>query len=448
MKTCKKILVIALTLLMLLSLSACGMSDLPLIKAGLGFIQLNSVHIRPEGELAMNIDLPAFGMNMNMAITADGEVDYCADPLSFSADVSLNYMDETMNFLAFGEDRGGEFFLSYSEDGGDTWTETNLGKTADITAKMDKASDFSISDLIDLGKNLGDSFSGFSKGGQEMVGGVSATRYDASFSLRKLMNSKEAREAFFQGMAEAMKVDAAALAEQIDVSALEDLELSLWLEEAGSRIVKVQLDMSDLMHSIIGSGLLDSILASEAGLEGVDFAVDVSSMRLALSFSDFDGVGEISRPTGGSAAGASSAPAEAPAEENAVLQPGDSWLGTITISNHAGQGSVKNGVYDVWAILDTAGGRPYFEIYDAEDAWNGDASPAMSFWAVIDGNRIVPDIDPGEEDAWLINIYLAEEDEDALVFTLNDGTLSASYFYYDGEKREACDLLFALTPET
>ena len=99
--------------------------------------------------------------------------------------------------------------------------------------------------------------------------------------------------------------------------------------------------------------------------------------------------------------------------------------------------------------LDQSGGRPYFEIYDAEDAHSSEAAPIMSFWAVLEGDCIRPEIDPDEPwDAWLLNIQLDKKAEDELIFTLEDGVLSASYFYYDADCREACDMSFLLAPET
>ena len=444
MNISKKILAITLALLMLLSLSACGMSDLPIIKAGLSFMQLNSFHVRPEGEVGLAINIPAYGMNMDISITADGDIDYCADPLCIGGEIRLNAMDQDVDLLIYGEDRGGDFYFSYSEDKGVTWTEKELGKTQEITAKLDQFSDLSLSDLLELGKTMGDAFGGFSKAGQETVNGQSATRYDASFSLGKVMSDQASQEAFFSGMASSLPLDADTLAQLIDPSQLEDIVISLWLD-GSSRIVKAEIDMTAMMHSFIGTGLLDTLLASEAGLEGIDFSADVTAMRVALVLSNFDGVGMISRPTGLS--GSDSRPAASDSgAPTASLTPGSSWLGTIVISNYSGQGSLGNGEYDVWALLDTAGGQTYFEIYDAEDAWNTEASPVMSFWARVDGNRIVPEIDPAAEDAWLIGIYLDDADEDDLVFTLSGNVLSASYHYV--ASREACDLLFTLTPET
>ena len=448
MKKSRKLLAIALALFMMLSLSACGISDLPLIKAGLAFAQLNSLHIDADGELGVSVSIPAYSMDANFSFTADGGVDYCADPLQFAADLRVNAMDEDLRLLAFGEDRSGDFVISYSTDGGQTWEETNVGKTSDITSSMDKTSDLSLSDIIELGKNLGESFSGFSKAGQERVNGRSATRYNASFSLAKALDSEAAQQAFYSGLASSMDIDAAALAEMIDVNVLEDLQLSLWLDDADSRIVKVQLDMTDLMKSLMASGLLDSLLASSAGLDGIDFSADVSALRLALTFSNFDSVGRIERPDGsGTVTVPAPEPTPAPAPADAALQSGDTWLGQITISNHAGQGSIQNGSYDVWGVIGTASGRTYFELYDAEDAGDSSASPILSFWAELEGNRIVPDIDADEEDGWLMNIWLDDADESELIFTLEDGVLSASYFYYDADTREACDVAFTLTRE-
>ena len=71
----------------------------------------------------------------------------------------------------------------------------------------------------------------------------------------------------------------------------------------------------------------------------------------------------------------------------------------------------------------------------------------LSFWAEIDGNRIVPVI--GEEDAWILNIYLDASDADELTFVYENGTLSVSidrmYFNQGGalsiaNPRETCTI--------
>ena len=117
MKKSKKLAVILLTLLMLLSLSACSMADMPVLKAALNFARLNSAHVVPEGELGLKINVPAYGMNMDILFTADGDLDYCADPLQLAGELRIQAMDETIEVLVYGEDRGGDFILDYSVDG-------------------------------------------------------------------------------------------------------------------------------------------------------------------------------------------------------------------------------------------------------------------------------------------------------------------------------------------
>lgn len=446
MKTCRKLLAIGLALLMLLSLSACGMSDLPLIKAGITFARLNSFHLAPDVTLAMTVRIPDYGVDMDLRCTVEGDIDYRSDPLAFSADLRVKALtmgeEETLELLAFGEDRDGDFVVAYSVDGGGTWEEKTVGKTKEILSAMPDAASLGVSDILALGKQLGDVVGGFSKTGLEHVNGRSAARYDTVIRLGKLLETEAGRQSFLQGMAEAMDLDPAALAETIDPAALADMQLSLWLDDAEGRIVKAQLDLTDTMRSLLASGLLDSLLASQTGLEGVSYSMELTELRLAVVLSQFDAVGEIGRPLGGT-----EPPAAVIAGE--TLEVPSSWLGEVSIRNHAGSGRIEEGDYELWGILDTVSdGSLYFELYDREDANNSEASPVMSFWAKLDGSRIVPVVDAEEQDGWLLNLWLTDADESELVFTLENGVLSASYFYYDAESREACDLVFTLERET
>ena len=446
MKTCRKLLAIGLALLMLLSLSACGMSDLPLIKAGIAFAGLNSFHLEPDGTLAMTIRIPDYGVDTDLRCTVEGDIDYRSDPLAFSADLRVKALamgeEETLELLAFGEDRDGDFVVAYSADGGGTWEEKTLGKTKEILSSMPDAANLGVSDILALGKQLGDVVGGFTKAGLEHVNGRSAARYDTVIRLGKFLETEAGRQSFLQGMAEAMDLDPAALAGMIDPAAIADMPFSLWLDDAGGRIVKAQLDLTDTMRSLLASGLLDSLLASETGLEGASYSMELTELRLAAVLSQFDAVGEISRPLGGT-----EPPAAVTAGE--TLEVPSTWVGEVSIRNHVGPGRIEEGDYELWGILDTVSdGSLYFELYDREDADDSEASPVMSFWAELDGSRIVPVVDAEEQDGWLINLWLTDADESELVFTLENGVLSASYFYFDAENREACDLVFTLERET
>ena len=447
MKNGKRILAVLMIALMLLSLSACGFADIPVIKAVVEFAQLSSVHAEPEFELGMKINVPSYGMNMDIAITADGQVDYCADPLSFSADLSLNALDENQHVLAYGEDVDGDFVVWYSTDDGLTWEQDTVGKTAEINADMDKVSSMSLSDLIDAGKQLGDVLSGFEKVGKERVNGAGATRYDAAFRFSAIADNEEMSEAFLGGVGESLDMDASAVAELADPAMLKDMQLSVWLDDAGSRLVKAQIDMSETMRALFESGLMDSLISSEAGLEDVEYSVTVETMRLAVTFSQFNGIGSITRPSGAGSAtgviGGADGPTSVYVTGDAALTEGSTWHGSYEISNHAGKGALENGSTEVWGLLGSSGGQLFFELYTEPD-FSGSAKPILSYWAELDGDSIVPVI--GDNDAWFLNVYLEANDADSLRFTLRDGELRAQYFYYDASAPEACDVSFALSP--
>ncbi len=444
MKYGKKILAILLTALMLLSLSACGLSDIPVIKGVVSFIQLTSFHAVPECEVGVTVKVPAFGMSMDFDITADGAIDYCCDPLCFSADLNLVLLDESRRVLAYGEDVNGDFVIEYSVDGGATWEQTTLAKTDEILDGMDRVSTLDLSDLIDLGKQIGDMLGGFTKNGEEPVNGTTAVRYDAPIRLSVLLQNELAQGALLEGIAESANMDAAAIAELFDPASVGDAMLSLWLDDKSGNLVKAQLDLTDALRSLIESEIFRAMVASEAGLDGTEFSLGLDTVRVAVTLSAFDNIGDISRPSGAPGViGGADGPTSIWVGGDAALTEGSTWHGSYEISNHAGKGELTNGSTEVWGLLGTSGERLFFELYPEPD-FTGSTKPLLSCWARVEDNRIIPEI--GEEDAWFLNIYLTEDDRDAMSFTLEDGVLGAQYFYYDPAVPEACDVIFTLTP--
>ena len=360
---------------------------------------------------------------MDILGTITGGIDYSKEPLEAAADLTVNAMGEELNILALLEDVDGSAVISYSVDGGQTWESEELGEM-DVNLEIDP---------IELLENLGeagDLVSDFTPVGAELVNGAEATRYDSALNgaaLGALVEETGAEE-----IAEAsldMDMD-------MDFSGMQDVKLSVWVDNASGLPVQASIDMADAIQSIVDASLGEILAASGmTGEEGSDLSVALSQMYITVTLSNFDEVGEIGGRTGGT---------ETAAADDSELHIGDSWEGTIDIAGHSGKGDLEDGSYGVWALLDTdSSGKLFFEIYDIDDE-DASESAILSFWAVIDGNRIVPVI--GDQDAWLINIYLDESDADELTFVLEDSTLTASYFYYDSDESEACDVSFNLYP--
>ena len=113
------------------------------------------------------------------------------------------------------------------------------------------------------------------------------------------------------------------------------------------------------------------------------------------------------------------------------VEVGSTWHGTLTVSGHAGGNYTEEGTYEIWAILDSMeeGGDVFFEIYEDEDM-DPESEPLLSMWAEVRGSSVVPVI--GEEDAWFLDLWLTPEDQEAMTFVLENGSLVNDYEYDDG----------------
>ena len=123
------------------------------------------------------------------------------------------------------------------------------------------------------------------------------------------------------------------------------------------------------------------------------------------------------------------------------LKENSLWYGFAEISNHSGKEGYEEGVYEVWGIIGTDdSGRTFFELYDNYDMENG---PVLSYWISLSPYYAEAEI--GEEDAWLLDIYLLEEDESYFSFVLDNGAIEVWYPYeFEGE---SFDFYFFLREE-
>ena len=114
------------------------------------------------------------------------------------------------------------------------------------------------------------------------------------------------------------------------------------------------------------------------------------------------------------------------------------WYGYARYTNFRGtedQGNQEE-LYDIWAEIGYNGEDPYFEIYDILDH-NEDTSPLLSMWLKEDEHMLRPTI--GEEDAWLFDQYLTEEEEFDLLTSYHDGSLRICCQYGDEENGFDCE---------
>ena len=114
----------------------------------------------------------------------------------------------------------------------------------------------------------------------------------------------------------------------------------------------------------------------------------------------------------------------------AVVEDPSVWFGWMSFTEFDG---IENDdeMHAAWAYVDKDdGGNTFFEVYQDGHPDNS----FMSMFADVKGNKIVPVI--GDEDAWVSDTYLEQEDAEMYEGVLGaDGVLRFDYFFthYDGE---------------
>ena len=365
----KKIAALVLALIMLLSLSGCGM-DLKLTTAVLKLNKVQSLHADVDGALELTATDPSSSETFLASVV--GGVDFSKEPLSAYADLNLAVMDEQLHILATLESQGDNAVLSYSLDDGATWETQDLGQ---LEGNMDL-------DPIDLLEGLGeagDAIGNFTAVGTETVLGSDATRYDSVISgavMAELMEENGAEDALENNLG--VDVD-------FDFSNLPDVNLSVWVDKASGLPVKGCIDMSAMLQSMMDASLASILQAAGETGPISDYSLVVNQTYLSVTLSNFNNAGGVSdarEPNAGSLFG--SAAGQSP------LQIGSRWHGTMELSGHSGKGDLENGIAEVWGYLDTSGDRTYFEIYDFDIDLAPEGTelvPILSYWAEIDGNR-------------------------------------------------------------
>ena len=289
MKTVKKGLAFLLMVVMLVCLSACGLSDVPLVKAALELSQFDSFRAEPELAFDVQVQVPDYDASLDLNAATSGHIDLVKDPTRVQADLHFQLIEgEEQHLLAYAETGTEATDIWYSFDEGETWEHTTLEKSEDSDAETEGDSSPSLSDILDFGKSLGDSFQDFVKVGTEDVKASPADRYDASLSLKAIAADPEARASFYADLAESLHRDAAEVEALIDLDNLEDVPLSLWLDQESGRLVKAEMDLGPFLDSFLGSGLMNALIAEQLGLEDFDVAIHVAQTRLSVTLSQFN----------------------------------------------------------------------------------------------------------------------------------------------------------------
>lgn len=278
MKKTKRILVFAILAAMLLSLCGCGMFRTHVAKAAIKMSKLESLHADVEMQIGMGISV--LGQDVNADATVTGGADIQRDPERVYVNMNAEVAGFEQNMLLYAVGRDGGADVYYSADSGESWTKDSIQN--DDSSKSSKADGKSVFLL------LSDSAASFKEYGKEKVNGSDAIRYNGKITSDELKQALELADVK-QSLEESLDVE-------LDDDVFEDLgdvPVSIWIDVKSGMIVRVEMDMSDVMQGLVPV-LVDK--AMEKTDVGIGVNTKVYDATVSITLSEFDAV-QVTKPT-------------------------------------------------------------------------------------------------------------------------------------------------------
>ncbi len=278
MKKAKRILVFAILAAMLLSLCGCGMFRTHVAKAAIKMSKLESLHADIEMQIGMGISV--LGQDVNADATVTGGADIQRDPERVYVNMNAEVAGFEQNLLFYGVGRDDGFDVYSSADSGESWTKDSIEN--DDSSKSSKADGKSLFLL------LSDSAASFKEYGKEKVNGSDAIRYNGKITSDELRQALELADVK-QSLEESLDVE-------LDDDVFEDLgdvPVSIWIDVKLGMIVRIEMDMSDVMQGLVPV-LVDK--AMEKTDVGIGVNTKVYEVTVSITLSEFDAV-QVTKPT-------------------------------------------------------------------------------------------------------------------------------------------------------
>lgn len=278
MKKTKRILVFAILAAMLLSLCGCGMFRTHVAKAAIKMSKLESLHADVEMQIGMGISVLGQDVNADATVTGGADIQREPERVYVNMNAEVAGFEQNMLLYAVGRDGGADVYSS--ADSGESWTKDSIEN--DDSSKSSKADGKSVFLL------LSDSAASFKEYGKEKVNGSDAIRYNGKITSDELRQALELADVK-QSLEESLDVE-------LDDDVFEDLgdvPVSIWIDVKSGMIVRVEMDMSDVMQGLVPV-LVDK--AMEKTDVGIGVNTKVYDATVSITLSEFDAV-QVTKPT-------------------------------------------------------------------------------------------------------------------------------------------------------
>ena len=268
----------ALTLTLGLGLTACG-GTAPAAETP------EEVLTKAQEALA-GVTSMGYDMTMDLSMGAEGETlaistvtraDTVLSPLAMKAEMEIGLGDlgGTTSMTIYAKEQDGSYLTAVGtpdEAGQMTWQSSSMDALGELE-------NLSGADSMQL---YLDSIQNFTQGESETVNGVEATRYDGVILGEDLSEVIAASGALSQ-------LDSLGMGEMSELfKGMGDLPVSLWIAKETYYPVKYEMDLTEMMQSILDKTLSEQL--------GADIGLTVEQAALSMTIRDINQVGEIEIP--------------------------------------------------------------------------------------------------------------------------------------------------------
>lgn len=252
--------------------------------------EADSMHMDFVEDVSVTIGMPSLGytQSMDMSVVLDCDSDKATGSSRIEGRVSAMGFEE--NVLAYTETVDGKALTYTSSDGGATWTLQDRSDGSDNAVLSDPTA--SVDLWMKHAKN-------FEKTGTERVNGFDTTVYAGKLSGEYVKDAA--------GMTGVGALDEAMLND------LDDLPITFWIDNDSGRVVRIVLDMQDMMKT-----LFENVMQESMGElpESIELSIEVGKASVTCDMSRFNEIPPIVIPD--EARGSGAAPAPAPEADSIV----------------------------------------------------------------------------------------------------------------------------------
>lgn len=269
MKKAKKLMAVLFAMVLLVAMTACSPQmtlEQKIQKA------LDNIAGMKNVDAGMNMDIEMGMMGMTISMQMKGDIVTFTDPMKMKMDMTVSALGQEQTLQMYAQETDGAI-TTYANDG-TGWTAQQLSQEefdAQYSSSMNGSADVFLKAMKDFTQAEG----------TEEINGRKTIKVEGTISGTDIAEALKA-----SGMMDAMGSEMGAA--DLDTEQLEELtkdmsgmKITLWLDDAKYVPVKIEMDMAEMMSSLIEKAMEEA--TSQSGSD-LDLSMSISKCLVEITY--------------------------------------------------------------------------------------------------------------------------------------------------------------------